>query len=521
MCRQHRRFDGFARGINPFREAKGVVECPGLMKFRPSKSFVRILCGAVPLLGALIVGLWPELDALRNPPIPGDVVFSSARPDFAKTKRVSASIPAEPSEPAAITTSGRGWSLDWMWETWDQLMSWDKNPWKMEREGFGQAYFALMGSKDPADRARAEELCRLGDGLYRKMLARYPELAVPSRAVPAERNGFLKLLELAERFDKDGRASNTAGLPSGLNDLVNRETWDSAATREALLKEKPLIDEIRRIGLMPERSMEGIDILRWGFTPARFYKGCADVLLAEARLAAEEGNAAAALESIRAADGIAAHLGEIETPSLLSVTAQVLIHLEVQKQALATIIPSLPPGAVDLAVWEEAVVSPISGPKQFAHILKGEWSVTARQFLTPMLMDTEDPRYPRDPGDLLDAHAGFFLQTVRDHEGRPVSDMHRIPVIEQMDGSRLSYESRGLISNLSFGASAWRKGWERKQSVTAMVHAAFSIMGGEPIPTDPVFGLPYLWDPATRTLSPPDSPEFKEMHIEPIVVPVP
>jgi hypothetical protein len=54
-----------------------------------------------------------------------------------------------------------------------------------------------------------------------------------------------------------------------------------------------------------------------------------------------------------------------------------------------------------------------------------------------------------------------------------------------------------------------------------MANAAFAIMGGEPVPRDPVFGLPYGWDPATRTLSPPDSPEFKEMDIEPIVVPTP
>jgi hypothetical protein len=497
----------------------GMIEYLCSMKFRPSKTFVRNLCGVLPLLGALMVGLWPELDALRNPPIPGDIVFSPQRPDFAKTKRVSAANPSSPTQPFVTHAAGRGWSLDWMWETWDQVMSWEKNPWKLERPEFCQHYFDLMNSEDPADRARAEELCRLGDGLYRKMLARYPELALPSRDVPAERNGSLKLLELAERFDKDGRASNTPGLPGALNDLVSREVWDSAATREELLKEKPLMDEIRRIGLMPERSIKGIDILRWGHTSARFYKGCADVLLAEARLAAEEGNSAAALESIRAANGIAAHLGEIETPSLLATTVQVLIHLGVQKQAFATIIPSLPSGSVDVAAWKAAVVSPIAGPDEFARILKGEWSVTTRQFLAPMLMDTEDPHYPRDPGDLLDAHAGFFLQASRDHEGRPISDLHRLPVIQQIESSHLSYESRRMVAELSIGAGAWRKGWERKQSVTSMAHAAFAIMGGEPVPRDPVFGLPYVWDPATRTLSPPDSPEFKEMEIKPIVVP--
>ena len=69
------------------------------------------------------------------------------------------------------------------------------------------------------------------------------------------------------------------------------------------------------------------------------------------------------------------------------------------------------------------------------------------------------------------------------------------------------------------GANAWAKGSQRSAHVSAMNQAAFAIMKGEPIPNDPVFGLPYQWDPNTRTLSPPSSPEFKEISIDPIKVP--
>ena len=66
---------------------------------------------------------------------------------------------------------------------------------------------------------------------------------------------------------------------------------------------------------------------------------------------------------------------------------------------------------------------------------------------------------------------------------------------------------------------AWANGTARAQSATAMAQAAFAIMNGQPVPNDPIHGLPYLWDPATRTLSPPDSPVFQELQLKPLVVP--
>ena len=77
------------------------------------------------------------------------------------------------------------------------------------------------------------------------------------------------------------------------------------------------------------------------------------------------------------------------------------------------------------------------------------------------------------------------------------------------------------MAMLWIGSRAWRKGWERVQSATAMTHAAFAIMQGQAVPNDPVYGQPYRWNETTRELSPPDSPEFKDMDIKPIVVPTP
>ena len=45
------------------------------------------------------------------------------------------------------------------------------------------------------------------------MLERYPELAVPDKNVPPERNGFLKWLEFAERFESGTASRGSTSLP--------------------------------------------------------------------------------------------------------------------------------------------------------------------------------------------------------------------------------------------------------------------------------------------------------------------
>jgi hypothetical protein len=122
---------------------------------------------------------------------------------------------------------------------------------------------------------------------------------------------------------------------------------------------------------------------------------------------------------------------------------------------------------------------------------------------------------------MLDYTAGSFLNMVQDHEGRPVSDLPNIPIVEFPDSSYLSRQSRRLTWDFGIGCRAWRNGWARAQSSSALTQAAFAIMAGQPVPCDPIFGQPYLWDPTTRILSPPNSETFKSLNIKPITVPRP
>jgi hypothetical protein len=75
------------------------------------------------------------------------------------------------------------------------------------------------------------------------------------------------------------------------------------------------MDEIRAIGLMPEQSTAGIEIDPLRLHVRRLAKGAEKPSLM-GRPARSRGKAmsSAALESIRAANGLAAHLGEVEAP---------------------------------------------------------------------------------------------------------------------------------------------------------------------------------------------------------------
>lgn len=486
-----------------------------MLKYRAAKSFVLWMLVLCPLVGALYFGLLPELDALRNPRIPGEIVFKTPRAD-----------PAAANPAPRLRSSSR--MSEWFDGRFDDFMTWEHNPWKIEKSSFGSHYFELLASKDPRDQAKARELRRLAEALHKRVLERYPELAVAMKNVPPEQNGFLKWLELSERIDADPDRPGTPknkdiGIPQEwIKHLRDKAPWDAAAIKAWLAGEKELLDEVRTIGLLTDQSINGIEVDRYAFLPARLAKSCSEMLLMDARLAAEEGNVEGALASAQAASGLAGHFGNVETPSLLSVTVQILIQLQVQNYTMAHIMPTLPAGRLDPVAWEQAVNPQVHPPAEFARVMRGEWNVTAREYLLPMLSDTADPKYPADPEALIDYHAGGFLEVIGDHDSPSPADWNAINHSGIVaDNSHLSRDSRELTEMLFVGTQAWSKGMIRAQNQSAMTQAAFAIMQGQPVPNDPIHGLLYRWDPSTRTLSPPDDPAFAEMNLQPLIVPSP
>ena len=478
------------------------------MKYQPSKRFILTVLPLAALVVSLGFGLLPELEEFEARPIPGEITFKNTKPEVSHTTTVSA-------------LKRFGWSMDWFEEGYENLMQWEYNPWKRNPGGFGDHFLKLSESKDPRDIAKASELRRLAEAWHQKLLLRFPELAVAMKTIPDEQNGFLKYLDLLDKIQaRNPQAPPGIDFPKELADYLNHQgTWNADAAKTWLAQQKSLVDEIHAIGLMPERSVNGIPVDRWGCTSALFGKQCGEVMILEARVAAEQGNAAAALESVRAAKGLADHFNEIETPTLLAATVKSLMQLSLESQVLSNIIPALPAGQVDPAAWENALNPTVSDPAEFARIMKGDWNFMNRYYLLPMLLDAEDPKYPPDGGDLLDYFSLTFLEIIRSHESATLTDLPTLQFPPMADASHLSRASGHAAATISFGASAWRKGWDRAQSVYAMNQAAFAIMKNQPIPKDPIYGQDYRWDPATRQLSKPAGNDFADLEIKPITVP--
>jgi hypothetical protein len=488
-----------------------------MLKHGRSKNFLMAMWVLCPVTVGLYFGLVPELEAMRRPKVPGDLTFPEKRP-----------VPERKDSGKTVVSSENSvlWddSFDWLSENFEKLMAWDKNPWKRQREMFGSHFLKLKGSQDPADQAKVRRIEQLADSLFQQLLKRYPELAVEMRKVAPERNGFLRLLEFQERYNKPGQpfsAELPVPIPQSLAKL-DASSWNAETARSWLDSQRSFLDEIRSIGLLPERSVADIDLDRWHFMSARFTKGCSDALLLDARLAAEDGDTARALASVRAVIGLADHLGDVETPTLLATTVQILVRMGTERYILSEVIPNLPAGTFDVSAWQNTLNPAPRNPDDFARVMSGEWNVCGRYYLMRPIADPEDPKSPSDPEALLDAYSGTFVEIVDLHRGQPLS---RLPDLDfpssPPDLSHLSWQSREAMFGLWVGAAAWRKGWDRAQSSSAMTLAAFSIMQGQALPNDPVYGLPYRWDPETRTLSAPDSPDFKEMDLKPIKVPKP
>jgi hypothetical protein len=480
------------------------------MKYRPSKSFIYLMVIFCPLVIALGFGLLPEVPGFAVRPIPGDITFKHEKPEALRIATVSAG-----------SNATFKWPLDWLQVSFENVMKWEYNPWKHKPNEFGGHFVKLTESKDPMDQAKVRELRRLAEVWYQRLLARFPELAISMRSVPDDKNGFLKWLDFSDKM-KSGSPTGVAQIdfPKELDDYLNNKgAWNPESAKAWLAQQKPLLDEVRAIGLMPDQSVNGIPIERWGFINARLVKGCGDALMVEARAAAGDGDAAGALESVRAGKGLADHLGEVETPSTLAATVQFLLQLSLENRVMADIIPSLPADQVDPVAWEDVVRPTVSQPAGFARLVRAEWSASSRYYLLPMLLDAEDPKNPPDSAEVLDLYSMCFLETVHLHEGAAISDLPTLEVPLMSDDSHLSRSGREAMSMIYLDARAWRKGWDRAQSVFAMDQAAFAILKGELIPKDPIYGTDYQWDPVTRQLSMPAGKEFEGMKIKPIIVP--
>ncbi|MBK1817454.1 hypothetical protein JIN84_17675 [Luteolibacter yonseiensis] len=468
------------------------------MRYRPSK---RVIWLAIPLIPVLLMcgGVW--LAGTFDEP---DISTWGSKP------------------PAA---GARSKPLGWYDDSLFSLAHSKLNPWKSEMgHDFGSHFYNLKQSENPQDQEKYRKLMKLGKAWYGRILVRYPELSVTYKDLPAERNGLLQWA----RFEKRLRDTIKPGA-SGLIDLpdklkahfgVTKEfPWNSHSVKDWLDDNRALLDEARAIALMPERSSGGFSedetVLETGMAARDFSKA----FLMEARLFAEQGDIGRALESIRAANGLADHLRNGEAPTFMQGLVGANVQQTIDRYVLSNILPALPSGT-DVTAWENAANPTLRQPADFARLVRGEWNAYMPGVFLPALADTKDPGTPADAEALAEAYTQASRSFVNRNESLSLSDLPSNPVVRP-GYKDLSLRSQRIAKEhgMTTDSHNLRDTWERYQVQTGMTQAAFAILKGQPVPNDPIYGAPYQWDPVTRKLSLPKIQEFKKSAIKPLILP--
>jgi hypothetical protein len=353
---------------------------------------------------------------------------------------------------------------------------------------------------------------------FAEVRARNPELEPEWRTVPDHENGFLQWLEFCEKHRvENGLGSEKLDIPENIAEMLSDPAkWDSQVMKAFLDENKDLLEAITRIGLLPSQSAAGIDVDRWSFVGARFTKQCAELLLADARLAAEAGDLDQALRRVQAVSGLANHYDQIEAPTLLMATISILIRLNTQDQVMKHFLPALKGNTAEIARWREVIRSPNMEPAGYARLLRGEGWVSLGGFIIPIVNGNSSDLsvgYISDADALFDAYAQGSIATAKKAQTFSLDEL----LIEEsdepdspIDVSHLSKEAQSLLEMTRIGTSAWAKGWARSVSLSARTDAALAIMQGQEIPPEPFTGLPYIYDPITRTVQVPFDAELRE-----------
>jgi len=400
---------------------------------------------------------------------------------------------------------------DWLDQGVDAFGQWDQNPWKGKGIGggvFGQVTWESMSrSQDPAEKERIDGLRRLAREWRARLLERFPDLAIHLRDIPPDKNSLLRWQELGARLGKDG-----LGLPQNFRSgslekgkVLHPEYVAWIETNRALL------DEVRAIGLMPDSSLRDVDLTSNAF--GRLTLEANKALLVEARLLVEKGDIAGALESVRAARGLADHLMDSEAPTRLHAMIATSVRHFAQEYTLGALIPAVPADQLDLAAWRTAAISAPPSPADYARVVRGEWNASMENWLLPALLNPAESKTPSDPDMLVEAYTRSFDRMAREYALLPPGPLP--PGSGMVDDTGLSWRSRQIVEIYQLGGFVSNSGMAVQSA--GFYQAAFDILAGNPVPLDPVSRQPYSWNPATRELAMP-GPRGNHPVIEPVIL---
>ena len=393
-------------------------------------------------------------------------------------------------------------------------------------------------SRDESKRSRGKrglsvddpEVQREAEQRYQELLARHPEFKVEFKDVPDEENGFLQFLNLLDDLKPGDPFHTSLVMDKDFREMLDGETAFDPALLDTWIEKNPdLFQRILNMAEAPGRSVKGISMERYHFIsalPATIANG---LLLASARAALERGNPDEALRYHRASLNFANHLDGTEIHSTMGRSVSNLLRKFSVENFHKHILPELINNPETLAAWSGAIPMSRHIEEDAPEMFKGEWHLSTRMMLLPILISA-------DPS-VLDG-----IQPLTTAEQYDVAEAYTSRMIDRIDGfslgnfTNLGETSRGpfkeypslspsanrILEALFIDLRSWFIGLSRQVSVTAQHEALLSIALGEPPPSDPISGEPFLWDPETRTLSLPDAHKgFDDAIMIPLKLPAP
>jgi hypothetical protein len=371
--------------------------------------------------------------------------------------------------------------------------------------------------------------------LREKLVVEFPALRITEHPVPDDQNGFLLLFKL-------DRECEAFGLPVSKEFrqlLDDKIPWNPEIARRGLAGHADLVARIEHIASLPTRSSSNMPAGYGGFFWGRATIDSANILLLKARLAAEAKDEAETLRLVAAAQNLASHFREIETPTLITYGLSGWVDHGIRDATFKHLLPALGRDA-DLPRWKSMLASRSYTSAELAKVGRGQWSTISQFYLFGAILDSDYPNHPPDGEALAHAYTSRYNALVTRLPTLTLAEFldHGAEFPDESD-SHLSEKSREIM-DFFFGdgksGGKWKWAGERQvksivraASISAQYEAAFDLLileksGRKLVPElmaevtrDPLSGSPFLFDPATRVVSPP--PAAAKVDVKPLGLP--
>ena len=375
----------------------------------------------------------------------------------------------------------------------------------------------------PLTPAQLEQARTDGRVLRAKMLVEFPSLATvaPGRLADEE-NGYLEIY-----LYPLGEGKELAKQPWGEMLSHTKDKFDAELAEAALAEHAEFVAWVERVAVLPGSSSLNMPAGFGGYAPTRLVMASVEVLLVKGRVAAKRGDEDEALRVVGLAKHFLEHVSKAGPVCLLDEPVLILCYQTIQNQVIQEVLPLIGRGA-DLGRWQACVPKRAFSTASFAELLRGEWHVAVEYLVLQSLR--EDEHFQDDPEDFARAFSADHHYFVTEVPGRPLTDI--------ADAAKwtLPSSSSGLSKHgklLAAGESwfPWAKGYLLKASVQAQHQAALELLQLERsgatldvsssalVTVDPLRGLPFEFDPLSRTLKHPDVSAMEPYSYDPIELP--